>query len=256
VTDPSGPADGPQQLPVVRSRVPRLPAVVEAPLDVAVGAAVVVARPAVAVTAAVATSLAPVVSSLWGLVSRPPLVPERLTVGYAVDRLGERGRAVRYAAGADLAVISDDALDLVVPEVLARVLDRIDLTELVLTRVDLERVVGEVLDRLDLTELVLQRVDLATVVNSAVESIDLNALIRTQVDVAGLAEEVIDEVDLPEIIRGSTSGVATVVIDGARMSAVSGDELVNRWVDRILLRRKARRTDAPGEPESMRGSDD
>jgi hypothetical protein len=81
-------------------------------------------------------------------------------------------------------------------------------------------------------------------------------LIRTQVDVAGLAEEVIDEVDLPEIIRDSTSGVATVVVDSARLSAVSGDELVNRWVDRILLRRKARSTEAPGDPQSMRGRDE
>lgn len=251
MTDPTGADSAPPPLPVVRSRTPRLPAAVEAPLDVAVGAAVVVARPAVAVTSAVATSLAPVARSLWGLVSRPPLVPERFTAGYAVERLTERGRAVRYAAGEDLTVISDDALDLIVPEVLVRVLDRIDLTSIVLSRVDLERLATEVLDRLDLTELVLTRVDLATVVNSAVESIDLNTLIRTQVDVAGLAEEVIDEVDLPEIIRDSTSGVATVVIDGARMSAVSGDELVNRWVDRILLRRKARRTEAPGDPQSL-----
>jgi hypothetical protein len=183
-------------------------------------------------------------------------VPERFTAGYAVDRLTERGRAVRFAAGEDLTVISDDTLDYVVPEVLVRVLDRIDLTQLVLQRVDLERIVTEVLDRLDLTEVVLQRVDLAAVVNSAVESVDLNTLIRTQVDVAGLAEEVIDEVDLPEIIRDSTSGVATVVVDSARLSAVSGDELVNRWVDRILLRRKARSTEAPGDPQSMRGRDE
>lgn len=228
----------------------------EAPFDVAVGAAVVVARPAVAVTSAVARSLAPVVRSIWGLVSRPPLVPERLTAGYAVEQLTERGRAVRFAAGADLAVISDDTLDHVVPEVLARVLDRVDLTQLVLARVDLEQIVTEVLDRLDLTELVLNRVDLAAVVNSAVESVDLNTLIRTQVDVAGLAEEVIDEVDLPEIIRDSTSGVATVIVDSARISAVSGDELVNRWVDRILQRRKARHTDAPGDPLSMQGHRD
>ncbi len=214
------------------------------------------ARPAVAVTSAVGRSLAPVARSVWGLVSRPPLVPERLTVGYAVDRLTERGRAVRFATGEDLTVISDDSLDYVVPEVLARVLDRIDLTQLVLQRVDLERIVTEVLDRLDLTELVLTRVDLAAVVNTAVESVDLNTLIRTQVDVAGLAEEVIDEVDLPEIIRDSTSGVATVIVDSARISAVSGDELVNRWVDRILQRRKARHRDAPGEPLSMEGHRD
>jgi hypothetical protein len=253
---PGAGGEQPSALPVVRQRGPRLPAVVEGPLDIAVGAAVVVARPAVAATAAVSRSLAPVARSVWGLVSRPPLVPERFTAGYAVDRLTERGRAVRFAAGEDLTVISDDTLDYVVPEVLVRVLDRIDLTQLVLQRVDLERIVTEVLDRLDLTEVVLQRVDLAAVVNSAVESVDLNTLIRTQVDVAGLAEEVIDEVDLPEIIRDSTSGVATVVVDSARLSAVSGDELVNRWVDRILLRRKARSTEAPGDPQSMRGRDE
>jgi len=250
-------------LPVVRRRQPALPHAVEV-----VGAGVAVGR-----------SLAPVASSLWTLATRPPLVPQQLTVGYALDRFAERGRAVRYAAGQDVGVISDDTLDLLVPEILTRVLDRVDLTALVLQRVDLERVVTEVLDQLDLTEVVLTRVDLkavvtkaidevdltevvvenvdlGTVIQTAVEAVDLNTLIRTQVDVAGLAEEVIDEVDLPEIIRDSTSGVATVVIDGARMSAVSGDELVNRWVDRILLRRKARRTDAPGEPESMRGTDD
>lgn len=274
-----GPTSDDARLPVVRRRQPALPAAVEGPLDVAVGAAVTVARPVVGVTAAVGRSLAPVVSSVWTLVSRPPLVPEQLTVGHALDRFAERGRAVRFAAGEDVTVISDDALDVLVPEILTRVLDRIDLTTLVLQRVDLERVVVEVLDRLDLTAVVLERVDLhavvtraideldltqvvlenvdlGTVVNSAVESIDLNTLIRTQVDVAGLAEEVIDEVDLPDIIRDSTSGVATVVIDGARMSAVSGDELINRWIDRVLLRRRARHTDAPGEPLSMEGSDD
>jgi hypothetical protein len=70
--------------------------------------------------------------------------------------------------------------------------------------------------------------------------------VRTQVDLAGIAEEVIDEVNLPEIIRESSTGVAAEVVDGARMSAVSGDELVSRWVDRVLLRRQKRRTEVPG----------
>jgi hypothetical protein len=269
----------PGSLPVVRRRQPALPAAVEVPLDVAVGAAVVVARPIVGAGVAVGRSLAPVASSLWTLATRPPLVPQQLTVGYALDRFAERGRAVRYAAGQDVGVISDDTLDLLVPEILTRVLDRVDLTALVLQRVDLERVVTEVLDQLDLTEVVLTRVDLkavvtkaidevdltevvvenvdlGTVIQTAVEAVDLNTLIRTQVDVAGLAEEVIDEVDLPDIIRDSTSGVASVVIDGGRMSAVSADELVNRWVDRFLLRRRARSTDAPGEPLSMEQVDE
>jgi hypothetical protein len=93
-------------------------------------------------------------------------------------------------------------------------------------------------------------------VQSAISDVDLNTLIRENVDVAGLAEEVIDEVDLPDIIRDSTGSVATVVVDGARLSAVSGDELINHWVDRFLLRRRARRTDAPGEPESAQSLED
>jgi hypothetical protein len=275
----SGPAaEQPAALPVVRRRQPALPAVVEGPLDVAVGAAVVVSRPVVGAADAVARSLAPVVQSLWALALRPPLVPEALTAGHALDRLGERGRAVRVAAGQDVATLSDDTLDLLVPEILTRVLDRIDLTSLVLQRVDLERVANELLaqldltgvvleqvdlhavvtkalDELDLTEVVLRNVDLGSVVEAALDSMDLNEVVRTRVDVAGLAEEVIDEVDLPDIIRDSTSGVATVVVDGARLSAVSADELVNRWIDRIMLRRKARRTDAPGEPESLQRGD-
>ena len=96
---------------------------------------------------------------------------------------------------------------------------------------------------MDLTEIVLDRVDLKAVVESAIDSIDLNDIVRTQVDLAGIAEEVIDEVDLPEIIRESSTGVAAEVVDVTRMSAVSGDELVSRWVDRVLLRRQKRRTD-------------
>jgi hypothetical protein len=274
---------GPQQpaaLPVVRRAQPALPAAVEGPLDVAVGAAVVISRPVVGAADAVIRSFAPVAQSLWALALRPPLVPEQLTAGHAIDRLSERGRTVRLAAGQDVVALSDDTLDLLVPEILTRVLDRIDLTSLVLQRVDLERVATELLaqldltgvvleqvdlhavvtkaiDELDLTEVVLQNVDLGSVVEAALDSMDLNEVVRTRVDVAGLAEEVIDEVDLPDIIRDSTSGVATVVVDGARISAVSADELVNRWIDRIMLRRKARRTDAPGEPESMlRGGGD
>jgi hypothetical protein len=126
------------------------------------------------------------------------------------------------------------------------VLQRLDITGIVLERVDLERIVTAVLDRMDLTEIVLQRVDLQAVVEAALATMDLNDIVRTQVDLAGIAEEVIDEVNLPEIIRESSTGVAAEVVDGARMSAVSGDELVSRWVDRVLLRRQKRRIEVPG----------
>jgi hypothetical protein len=40
--------------------------------------------------------------------------------------------------------------------------------------------------------------------------------------------------------------VAADVVDGTRLVAMNGDEVVNRIVDRLLLRRKARRTAAAG----------
>jgi hypothetical protein len=215
-----------------------------------VGAAVTVARPIVAVTAVVTRSLEPWARVGWELIARPPLVPDAWTPAAFAGRLADTGRQVRFAAGEDATVASNQALDVVVPAVLDPLLDRIDLTGLVLARVDLERLVTAVLDSMDLTGVVLDRVDLKRIVETAIESIDLTEIVRTQVDVASLAEEVIEEVNLPEIIRESSTGVAAEVVDTARISAVAGDELVNRWIDRILQRRQSRRTDAPGRAQS------
>ncbi len=235
-------------LPVVRRSGPRLPASVEGPLDVALGAAVTVARPLVALTLAFARTVEPFARDTWALVARPPLVPDAWTPAEIAARLADRGRQVRFAAGADATAATGQTLDAMVPAIVEPLLDRIDVTGIVLQRVDLERLVEAVLDTMDLTGLVLERVDLKRIVETAIASLDLTDIVRTQVDVAALAEEVIEEVNLPEIIRESSTGVAGEVIDGARISAVAGDELVNRWIDRFLLRRQARRTEAPGRP--------
>ncbi len=232
---------------VVRRAGPSLPASVEGPVDVALGAAVTVARPVVAVAFVAGRAVEPFVRGAWSLAARPPLVPAEWTPAAFANRLADRGRTLRFAAGADATELTGQTLDLVVPTVVEPVLDRIDLTSLVIARVDLERLVGAVFDTMDLTELVLDRVDLHRVVTAALDSLDLTALVRERVDLASLAEEVVDEIDLPDIIRESSSGVAGEVVDGARLSAVAGDELVNKWIDRFLQRRKARRTQAPGE---------
>ncbi|MFN8158034.1 MAG: hypothetical protein U0R68_11495 [Candidatus Nanopelagicales bacterium] len=233
-------------VPVVKPGAPGLPSYVQGPLDVALGTSVVVARPVVGVTVALVRAFTPLARDTVALVARPPLVPAHLTPAAWAEALAAHGRTVRVAGTEDLEVAGGEALDVVIPTVLERVLDRIDLTELVLQRVDLERIVGAVLDRMDLTEVVLERVELGRVINGALDQIDLNDLVRSRVDLASIAEEVIDDVDLPEIIRDSTTGVAGAVVDGTRLRAVEGDELVNRLVDRILLRRKARRTAAAG----------
>lgn len=253
--DPPPAAEVRDIVPVIHRSGPRLPAVVEGPLDVALGAAVTMARPILAVTAVVGRSLEPWARVGWELLARPPLVPAAWTPAAVADRLADTGRQVRFAAGEDATVVSNQALDVIVPSVLEPVLDRVDLTSLVLARVDLERLVGAVLDTMDLTGVVLDRVDLKRIVETAIESIDITEIVRTQVDIASLAEEVIEEVNLPEIIRESSTGVAAEVVDTARISAVSGDELVNRWIDRILQRRQGRRTDAPGRARSEEAMD-
>jgi uncharacterized protein YjbI with pentapeptide repeats len=133
------------------------------------------------------------------------------------------------------------------------VLDRVDLTAVVLQRVDLDALVTAVLDRVDLTAVVLQRVDLDALVTAVLDRVDLTAVVLQRVDLdalvnaviahvdlIGLAEEVIDGVDLPEIIRESTGSMASDAVRGARLQGIAADEAVGRAVDRLLLRRKSR----------------
>lgn len=178
---------------------------------------------------------------------------------------------------------ADHLVDVVIADVVRRVdvnavarrldvtvvLDRMDLTDVVLSRVDLQRVVREVLtrldeatlakvlvlvdvdavaarldvdavagrlnveavlDRLNLTSTVLERVDLGVVVDAALAKVDL----------IGLAEQVIEGVNLPEIIRESTGSMASDTVRGARMQGIEADEAVGRAVDRLLLRHTRR----------------
>lgn len=102
--------------------------------------------------------------------------------------------------------------------------------------------VNAVIGRMNLTEIVLDRVDIDEIVAQA----DLEKIID-RLPLIDLANYIIDEIDLPTIIRQSTGGIATEAMNSTRMQAIDADDLVQRVVDRIMLRRKARKTDAPGE---------
>lgn len=138
------------------------------------------------------------------------------------------------------------AMDRLVPAIADAVLERLDLTDLVIDRVDLTRVVESTLDSMDLTQLVLDRVD----VNAIVQAADIDSIID-RVPIVTIADYVIDEIDLPQIIRDSTSGVAGEALDSVRRQGVGADMLLAGFVDRIVRRRK-RDLDAPGDPESLR----
>ena len=247
VTSPK--AEEPRDLaPIIHEPGPQLPQSVQGSLDIALGAAATIATPIVAVGKAAAYVAAPAAGAAWELVKNPPLIPPALTLGSMLDRLGARGRNVRQTATGDLTSATTGTLDAVVPGLVpglvGQVVDRVDVTALVLDVVDVDRIVTTVLDGMDLTDVVISRVDLDRIVTKVLDGMDLTELVRTRVDVAGLAEDVIDDVDLPEIIRDSTTGVAADVINQGRLVALSGDELVNHWVDKFLFRRKQRQVDA------------
>jgi hypothetical protein len=198
------------------------------------------------------------------LIARPPLVPARYhpaTLAEAVIALGEQYRLVSELA-------ADAVMARLVRQVVDVVLQQIDLTALVLEQVDLDRVIATVdidkaVRRLDLTALVVDNVALDDIVatvdlNRAVAGVDIDAIaaridigaIIDRVDIAGIALQVIDEIDLPEIIRQSTGSVASEAVRGVRMQSIEADQAIQRTVDRLLLRRRARRTQAPEESGS------
>lgn len=138
------------------------------------------------------------------------------------------------------------ALDRLVPAIADAIIERIDLTDVVIEQVDLNRIVTSALDSLDLTQLVIDRVDIDAIVAEA----DIDSVID-RVPIVPLANYVIDAIDLPQIIRDSTSGIAGDAVNTVRRQGVGADRLVSRMADRVVFRRHGRKVDAPGEPESL-----
>jgi hypothetical protein len=201
------------------------------------------------------------------LILRPPVLPERYWPQRGLDELADRGERTRRQGARRAWALLDD----LVPFVVDAILDRIDLTQIVIDRVKLTRVVDEVdideiVGRLDLVSIiekvpidhilelvdidgVVARVNLDSImarvdVNAIVDTVDIGAII-SRVDLGKIASEVIDEIDLPEIIWESSSGMASETVVGVRMQGRAADERINRIVDRVLRRRRDRNTAAP-----------
>ena len=185
-------------------------------------------------------------------------------VGAGVVAVGEVAQGMVVAvAGPPTSAI----LDRVVPTVTQAIIQRVDVTNVVIDNVDLRAIVVRALDSLDLTDLVISRVDLRVVIEDALNQLDLTQVVLDRVDldavvdavqldpvidrlpITDIAEYVIEQVDLPQIIRQSTGGVAADAIDAARLASYRTDVGVAQFVDRLIFRRR-RAVDAPGDPES------
>lgn len=165
---------------------------------------------------------------------RPPLVNPRLHPERLLRDLSERGRAQRAATVQHAKALARD----LVPPIAAAVLDELDLTAIVLDRVDLDAIAA----RLDLNRIA-ENID----VDRVAERVDLEAILD-RLDIVALALWIIDGIDLPGIIRESTSSVASEAMRSLRMQSIEADQVVSRVVDRILMRRRARADEPSGNP--------
>jgi hypothetical protein len=138
-----------------------------------------------------------------------------------------------------------------VETIVATALDEVDLTALVLERVDLGAIVDAAVAQVDITAMVVDRVDLGAVVSSALDQLDLTEIVLKRVDLNRVATTVMDEIDLPTILQESTGSMASETIREVRMTSVEADRAVARIVDRFTFRRKPRKLDAPGDPDSI-----
>ena len=189
-----------------------------------------------------------VAAPVTGVLMDPPLVPPPLRPATHLRRAVATWHVERPGLEQDARLVWDRSIPLVVGSAIAP----IDLTQLVLDRVRLGEIVEAALDDLDLTEIVLTRVDLRRVIEAALDQLDLTEVVVSRVDVLGLAEYVVNGIDLPEIMRSSTGSMASESLRTVRVQGVEADEAVARIVDRVLAwRRTPRRTDAPGDPESL-----
>lgn len=123
----------------------------------------------------------------------------------------------------------------VVRRVLDAVLDQLDLTQLVIDRVDLNRVIAsvdfeDVVGHIDIGG-VMERVD----IDEVVDRLNVERVIA-RLDMPRLALEVIDQIDLPEIIRASTGSVASESVRVVRMQTFGADRAIARVVDKLLGR--------------------
>ncbi|MCF8609785.1 hypothetical protein L5G28_06360 [Gordonia sp. HY285] len=149
----------------------------------------------------------------------------------------------------------------VLSEALTYLTEEIDLTGVLLTGVDLNRIVATldvnaVIEKIDLNKL-LETVDLNTLLetvdlNAVLDSVDLPRLLArldldallADLDLDALLDRVdvdalLDGVDISSMVRGASTTVTTEMITDVRGGSERADDAVENLVGR-MLRRKAR----------------
>jgi hypothetical protein len=196
----------------------------------------------------------------------PPVVDEVLDSLDLTSLVRERVDIDALVSTVDVAAIIDRLdIDEIVSKVdIDGILRQVDVDAIV-AKVDIDAVVRQVdvnaiARQVDVDAIVRQvdidaiakRIDVDAIadrieVDAIVSRVDIDAIVR-RLDLVSIAEEVVNGIDLPEIIRQSTGSMASDVVRDVRMESVEADIAIARLIDRVIRRRRARHTDAPGEP--------
>lgn len=193
----------------------------------ALGLATEALRTAGALAAAMGRVLSPVAEA--GMAAAEPA---RRSADAVLHRWDSAWRDERPGAEALAGAVANEATRRAV----AAIAERIDLTQLAVDHIDIDRLaagvdVDAVAARIDLDGLV-GRLD----VDSVADRIDVERIVA-RLDLPAMALDVVERIDLPEIIRASTSAVGSETVRSVRMDAVAADDAVSRLMDRLLRRR-------------------
>src|SRR5512132_1799962 len=194
-------------------------------VDALLGAAALAMGAAVLATRHFARAAAP----LGRVVLHPPFVNKRLHPARLVEALAHRGSEARTSTRGDLNRI----IAAVVPPVVYEVLDNLDLTALVLERVDIDTLVSAV----DV-EAIVDRVDIAAIVerldiDAVVSDVDIDAIVR-KVNIDAIASQL----DIDAIVsRVDVDAIVSQLDIDALVSRVDVDAIVSQLdIDAIVSR--------------------
>ena len=185
---------------------------------------------ALALTETVVGTAARLARPVLDIALHPPLVPRRWQPVGVLEQFEGVGRRSRRQGEMD----AQSLVDLLLPAIVDAVLDRLDLTEIVLDRVDLGRVIAAVdlnavVDRIDIAGII-DRVD----IDSVLGRVDLDAVIAG-VDIDAIIERVsidavIDRLDLDALVAGVDLNKVISTVD---VNAVVGTVDIDAIIDRV-----------------------
>jgi hypothetical protein len=203
----------------------------------------------------IAAVVPPVVDEVLDSLDLTALVQQRVDIDVLVSTVDVASVVDRMDVDAIVRQVDVDGMlrqvdiDAIVSKVdIDAIVRQVDI-DAIARQVDIDAIVSQVdidaiAKRIDV-DAIVERID----IDAIVSRVDVDAVVR-RLDLVALAEEIVNGIDLPEIIRESTGSMASDVVRDARMQSIDADVTIARVVDRIIRRRRARQTDAPGEPES------